>query len=153
MQAEVFKVDRPKGRDPLWAFTLRGDEVLFRSRDVAVRYLQRSDAQYVAELLINVLSNHGSLDLRSPAGCTWEGDVNDDCTTHFRGLIGRAEWLSGPRRGGIWYSAVFRCNEIDAVFHTADRNGIQPRSGDAARWISEVVMLAADAKLVRHLDA
>lgn len=43
-----------------------------------------------------------SISSRSPDGITWTGDLDDDCTAIWKGLVLRAEWMNGKR----WWWAV-----------------------------------------------
>jgi hypothetical protein len=126
-----------------------GDTVVFESAWVSVQYQARQDAEWLARL-IDALAEQGAF-----PGCPghssqvasvvrWAGDLGDDCSAFVGELHCHAEHLSGPVRGGAWYCSVSRSGE--SVFHTADR-GVHPRSGEAARWLCEVVVCAATAGL------
>jgi hypothetical protein len=142
---EVSQLIRPKGRPPRWAFrVIANDAVVFESAWVSVRYLTRADAEWLAGL-ISALADRGvfpgcpgHLGQVSTPVC-WGGDLGDDCSAFVGELYCHAEHLSGPVRGGLWYCSVSRSAE--SVFHTADR-GVQPFSGEAARWLCEVVVCA-----------
>jgi hypothetical protein len=148
--AEVWQFARAKHRSPRWAFRVTaGDAVVFESAWVSVRYPAREGAAWLAGL-IHALAERGAF-----PGCPghlgqvanpvrWGGPLGDDCSAFVGDLYCHAEHLSGPVRGGLWYCSVSRARE--SVFHTADR-GVQPRSGEAARWLCEVVVSAVTAGL------
>jgi hypothetical protein len=156
MGVELWQTDRPKGRPPRWAFrvTVAG-AVVFESSWVSVRFPDREDADWLAGLL-DVLAGRGALP-GSPGHpgqvasvVRWGGDLGDDCSATVGDLYCHAEHLSGPVRGGLWYCSVGRPGV--PLFHTADR-GVQPRSGEAARWLCEVVVAAEAAGLVERVPS
>ena len=59
----------------------------------------------------------------------WEGDLEDDCTAHWNGLILRAEWMDG----NVWWWAVSKLhdqvNEIDSSnnYHRTWESGEESR--------------------------
>ena len=148
MTVELWQAPRPKGRPSRWAFRVTaGDAVVFESAWVSVRYLGREDAAWLAGL-IDALAARGEF-----TGCPghpgqvarpmpWQGDLGDDCSASVGDLSCHAEHMHGPVRGGVWYCAAGRGGE--ALLHTAER-GVQPRSGEAARWLCEIVIRAAVA--------
>jgi hypothetical protein len=145
MTVEVWQYARPKGRRPGWAFRVFSrDAVAFESAWVAVRYSAREDASWLAELIDSLIARgvfpgcpgHPA---PAPVRVRWEGDLSDDCSARLGDLYAHAEHLSGPRRGGAWYCSVKRRDE--SLFHTVDC-GVQPRSGEAARWLCELIMYA-----------
>jgi hypothetical protein len=148
MAVEVWQYARPGGRSPRWAFRVTaGGAVVFESAWVSVRYQAREDAAWLAEL-IDALAEQGAFHgcpghpTSAPLAVRWDGDLGDDCSATVGTLYAHAEHLSGPFRGGVWYCSVRR--EGESLFHTAER-GVQPRSGEAARWLCEVVLGAAVA--------
>jgi hypothetical protein len=61
----------------------------------------------------------------------WTGDLDDDCTAHWSGLILRAEWMNGIR----WWWAVseeLSGQEIDSS-NNDQYFGVKFTSGSAAR--------------------
>jgi hypothetical protein len=51
MTTEIWQQDRPKGRNPYWAFRVTaGERVIFQSREVSVRLLSRDAAFWIARL-------------------------------------------------------------------------------------------------------
>jgi hypothetical protein len=141
MAVEVWQYPRPKGRPPRWAFRVtRGDAVVFESAWVAARYAARGDASWLAGLIDSLVERGmppGRPGQPTLAGIRWDGDPDDDCWATFGDMHAHAEHLYGPSRGGAWYGSVSRSGE--RLFHTADC-GVQPRSGEAARWLCELVM-------------
>jgi hypothetical protein len=144
---EVWQAVRTKGRSSLWAFRVTvADAVVFESVWVAVRYSSASDAEWLAGL-IDRLATQGAF-----AGCPghpgqtepvlWWGVLGSDHGATVGDIVCHAEHMFGPVRGGNWYCQVSRGDE--RLFHTAD-SSIQPRSGNAAWWMCEVVVCAARA--------
>lgn len=152
MPVEVWEVARPKRRDHRWAFRVTvGDAVAFDSEWVSLRYASREDAEWLAgvihQLAESVAPGKECSDLRpSPSEAQWWGDLSDDCLADILGYAAHAEHMSGPRRGGAWYCGV-RCNG-GRIFHTADR-GVEPKSGEAARWLCEVLARAASLGILK----
>lgn len=145
MTVEVWQYARLKGRPPRWAFRVTsGSAVVFESAWVSVRYSTREDAFWLAGLIDSLVAR-GTFPRRpgylDPAfeKVRWDGDLDDDCSTTVGDMHAHAEHTYGPRRGGAWYCSV--CRSGERLFHTADF-GVQPRSGEAARWLCELVMLA-----------
>jgi hypothetical protein len=145
---EVWQALRSKGRSSLWAFRVTVDDaVVFDSAWVAVRYSSAADAEWLAGMT-DRLAAQGEF-----AGCPghpgqretvfwWGGDLGTDHGATVGDIICHAEHQFGPVRGGNWYCQVSRGDE--RLFHTADC-GIQPRSGNAAWWVCEVIVCAARA--------
>lgn len=141
MGIDIWKSIRQKKREPLWSYrVIDGEKVIFQSRQVSVRFLNQDAALWVARL-VEQLGGPGE-----PLG--WTGDLADDCSVETKELLGRAEHLYGPRRGGAWYCAVYG-TPLSRYFHTADRIDIQSRSGSAARWLCELVISAAEVGLIQ----
>lgn len=75
----------------------------------------------------------------------WTGDLADDCTARWRGLMGRAEKLSDQH----WYVGVYRTDMPggepgdDTIYHHLDAK-VSPHSGTAARRLAEMVMRLVD---------
>jgi hypothetical protein len=118
--------------------------VIFDSARVSVRYRSREDAAWLARL-IDTLIERGAF-----PGCPgysrqfsepveWHGDLGDDCSAVIGDLFCHAEHSSGPIRGGLWYCSVSQGSE--QLFNTANC-GIEPRSGEAARWLCELIVSA-----------
>jgi hypothetical protein len=145
MAVEVWQFARPKGRSPRWAFRVRdGDRIVFESAWVSVRYRAREDAAWLAELIEweaarGVFPGCPGHPTSASVLVPWSGDLGDDCWATVGDVSAHAEHLYGPVRGGAWYCSVRRSGEL--LFHTADY-GVQPRSGEAARWLCEVVLCA-----------
>ncbi len=72
----------------------------------------------------------------------WSGDLDDDYSAVIGPMYAHAEHLNGPAQGGIWYCHVSDDDEIR--FHSLDL-AIEPRNGEAARWLCELVFLALEA--------
>jgi len=65
----------------------------------------------------------------------WTGDLDDDCTAEWRGLLLRAEWMDGSR----WWWAVSEAmsgNEIESS-NNSGYFDIEFSSGSAARQAAE----------------
>lgn len=65
----------------------------------------------------------------------WTGDLDDDCTAKWSGLLLRAEWMNGHR----WWWAVTdaaSCQEIDSSNNDA-YIGFEFTSGRVARAAAE----------------
>lgn len=74
---------------------------------------------------------------------TWTGDLDDDCSAKWQGMLLRAEWMDEDR----WWWAVFDLatqEEIDSSNRWASL-GMTFDSGEAAR-------LAAEAAAREHLN-
>jgi hypothetical protein len=146
MAIEVWEAARVKGRPARWAFRVtQNGAVVFESSRVSVRYAARESAAWLAELIDSLIgcgAFPGYPGRSEPPAepILWSGALGDDCSAHVGGLDLHAEHVSGPARGGIWYCAVQEAGR--SVFHTADF-GVEPRSGEAARWLCEVVARAA----------
>ncbi len=71
----------------------------------------------------------------------WTGDLDDDCSLHWRGYHAHAECLSRNQ----WHCMVWREAEGKStqVFH-ADEFDVMPKTGEAARWLCELVIATAD---------
>lgn len=147
MAVEVWQAFRAKGRSPRWSFRVSIDNShIFEAAWVSVRYASRADAEWLANLIDRLVSRGGF------AGCPghrgqvapvlWWGDLGDDHGATFHGINCHAEHLYGPLRGGSWYCQVSFGGE--QLFHTAE-SGVQPRSGNAAWWLCEIVVCAARA--------
>ena len=126
--------------------------VAFDSRWLAVRMHSAATAWWLADLVRLAYSNdclppapgHGHV---RTASWEWAGGLNDDCALNLGSRHARAEWCTGPRRGGSWFCLVHddAC-EYNPVFHTADVH-IEPKSGLAARWLCELVTSVLQAGL------
>lgn len=121
---------------------------------MSIRFSDREDAEWLAAQ-IDALAKNGTF-----PGCpghtgqvvstiSWMGDLGDDCTAWVNDLHCHAEHLYGPFRGGAWYCSVIRARQF--VFHTAD-HGIIPRSGNAARWLCELVVYREIAGITNTPD-
>lgn len=144
MTVEIWQADQPKGRRRRWSFRVTaGDAVVFDSAWVAVRYADRSDAEWLATMIDRLVDRCAFAGSPGHSGQTepvlWRGDIGTDHGTTVGGIHCHAEHLYGPVRGGAWYCQVY--GDKERYFHTAD-SGIQPRSGSAAWWICEVVVSA-----------
>ena len=151
MSVVIWEAARPKQRHPQWAFRVMvGDAVVFDSAWVALRYGSRDDAAWLAGVIRRLTESWtpegGQADLRpGSSSVRWTGDLSDDCTAEILGYRAHAEHLHGPRRGGAWYCGV-HC-EGGRIFHTADRR-IEPKKGEAARWLCEVLARAASSGIL-----
>jgi len=153
MGVVMRQIQRPKGRAPRWAFCVyREAQVVFDSQWASVGFVARDSADWLAGLIARLDAHdafagcpgHPRVCARPAAPLLWQGDLADDCHAQAGELHCHAEWLTGPRRGGLWYASVWRTESANAsVFHTLDR-GLQPRSGSAARWLCELVVQARD---------
>lgn len=146
MPIQVWSASRPKNRPPVWACRVKeGETIVFDSAWVSVRLLSQAGAIWLAEL-VQMLHIRGGFSAPPGHGPTpsaqvlWHGDLRDDCSATIGGYFAHAEHMSGPRRGGIWYCSVQ--NEKEVIFHTAVNCDIQPRNGEAARWLCELTASA-----------
>jgi hypothetical protein len=125
----------------VWAFRVTiGGRIVFESRGVSIRFMSREAASQIAELVEALDGAVWAL--------AWRGDPADDCSATWGRFGAHAEHIRGPRRGGSWYCSVFG-SDGERYFHTADENDVQPRSGQAARWICELVVAAGDLGIVK----
>ncbi len=70
----------------------------------------------------------------------WHGDLNDDCTAKWAGLILRAEWMQDDDIGQIWWWAVSddeTGEEIDSSNNHSPNTIV--RTGTNARYRAEMV--------------
>lgn len=133
-QIETLLKERPKGRTPIWVVRLRdGDAIAFTSETRSLHLRDEAAARLLGRALATCLAS--GVSMRSDVD--WQGDLSDDCTARIGRFQAHAEHLQGPRRGGVWYCQVFD------VLHSEEA-GIVPRSGRAARWLCEVIAVAAE---------
>jgi len=62
----------------------------------------------------------------------WEGDLNDDCTARWAGLILRAEWMDGV----AWWWAVSD-EESEYEIDSSNNNEVRVTSPSEARRLAE----------------
>ena len=133
---ETELVERPKGRAPTWVMRIfDGDRVVFTSDQLSVRFRDEKSALMLGDATLIALEAGFSLINRKTS---WDGDLSDDCSARIGSFTAHAEHLDGPKRGGNWYF------QVHDVLHS-ETSGIQPRSGDSARQICEIVAAAADS--------
>lgn len=75
---------------------------------------------------------------------TWEGDLEDDCSARFQGMLAHCEFLYGPEDFDdevdvqpTWFVGIYR--DCETIFHGTSE-GVCPESGEAARRLAEIVM-------------
>jgi hypothetical protein len=146
----VSIVSRPKNRPPRWTCRVSDQQkVFFDSQWVSLRFRSPDGAKWLTNLIVAAI-DRGVLwpppghRARDDSVVVWEGDLDDDCTSSLANLRAHVEWCNGPRRGGVWYCMVCSFDPNQRYFHTLDMD-IEPRSGIAARWLCELVMLATNA--------
>ncbi len=66
----------------------------------------------------------------------WSGDLEDDCTSNWAGLLLRAEWMDDTDGINIWWWAVtdLRSNIEIASSH---QHKTLASNGKVARWLAE----------------
>lgn len=148
MAVELWETARLKGRSLRWAFRVTVEDALvFESAWVAVRYAARIDAEWLAGTIDRLVSRRlfvgcpGHPGQAGPILC-WSSNIGTDHGATIGDIHCHVEHMFGPLRGGNWYCQVHRGAE--RFFHTADM-GVQPRSGNAAWWVCEVVVGAVQA--------
>ena len=139
MTIEVNVTDRPKGRSALWGFKILDKEnIVFDDSWVSIKFLNQKSAIWMAEIVEKLYEK--GLILPRTAQKNWERDLDYDCILQEGNLFAHAEHMEGPKgKGGIWYCQVH--SKDRRYFHTSDHD-IQPRSGAAARWLCEIIILA-----------
>lgn len=63
----------------------------------------------------------------------WDGDLNDDCTSHYRGFTLRAEMMDT----NCWWWAVTKDSNPDIDFGASWDDAKKPASGKEARKLAE----------------
>jgi hypothetical protein len=63
----------------------------------------------------------------------WRGDLGDDCTAEWSGLLLRAEWMAGNR----WWWAVRDLASGEQIDSSNESLDVTFTSGDAARRAAE----------------
>ncbi len=66
----------------------------------------------------------------------WHGDLNDDCTAKWNGLLLRAEWQNGEGTTAYWWWAVSSI-ETGEELDTSNIRNPKPNSGEKARKCAE----------------
>ena len=143
MNVELYKRGRD-GEVPRFHFRIdQGDRLLCDTGGTALVISSQEAARWLADLVIRLLEDGFSDSIATaPSDALWEGDLADDCTTYTLGFLGRAEWLDEEQ----WYCGVYRGDDV--YFHTADHPDVVPSSGDAARWLVELMIAAASRGLL-----
>lgn len=152
----IEELERADGKPKLWACAVLEDgHTAFSSRSVSLRLRDESAARWLGELVVSLLADGTALPMISHQRTDkplWEGDLDDDCHLDAGGHRAHVEWMSGPRRGGSWYCAVVSADGR-RLFHTADFNTIQPKSGAAARWLCELIIQCGECGAIRGYAA
>lgn len=152
LSVEVEPLERPKGRARLWKCVVSTDgREVFASRTVAIRLREERAARWLGELVAGLMTEGLSVPtaVHTRDGVSaWEGDLDDDCWLDAGHCSAHAEWMDGPRRGGVWYCSV-RDRDGTILFSTVDFRDIQPKSGVAARWLCEHVIQASEVGTLR----
>lgn len=139
MKWEIRQMQRLKGRTPVWTCKIRDESlVIFDDEWVSLKFLNEASAKWFADLITALHAAHVCIPRKTQR--TWSGKLDDDCWLESQEGYAHAEHIDGPfGKGGIWYCHVSFHNR--SVFYSADQD-IQIRSGAAARWLSEIILLA-----------
>lgn len=65
----------------------------------------------------------------------WKGDLGDDCTAMWRGLMLRAEWMDED----YWWWAVYDMDNNEETIDSSNEHEERYTSGEAARRAAEDV--------------
>lgn len=65
----------------------------------------------------------------------WQGDLSDDCTALWAGLMLRAEWM----QGSLWWWAVYDKQHGDITIRSSNDYSEEVTSGKDAREKAEAV--------------
>ena len=68
----------------------------------------------------------------------WKGDLDDDCTAVWAGLMLRAEWMDED----YWWWAVYDMQQNEITIDSSDEYDIRFTGGEAARAKAESVAIA-----------
>ena len=66
----------------------------------------------------------------------WRGDLDDDCTAEWHGLLLRAEWQYGEGADAFWWWSVFSI-ETGEELESSNYQAHKPNTGEDARKCAE----------------
>jgi len=66
----------------------------------------------------------------------WYGDLDDDCSAKWKGLLLRAEWMDGEGADAYWWWAV-GIIETNEILDSSHNHSHSPNSGEEARKCAE----------------
>lgn len=66
----------------------------------------------------------------------WYGDLDDDCSANWKGLLLRAEWMDGEGTDAYWWWAV-SIIETNEILDSSYSHSHSPNSGEEARKYAE----------------
>ncbi len=149
MNIIIHPIKRHEKLTGLWTCIVNdGGKTIFDDSWVSIKFHSESSAQWFADI-VGKLHKTG-VNLQCKSILQWKRDLEGDCILNLGNIYAHAEHLEGPLgKGGIWYCMVEFNNTT--YFHTAD-HAIQPRSGKAARWLAEVMILAIQNDVMSQKD-
>ncbi len=70
-------------------------------------------------------------DMHSPIA--WTGDLQDDCSAKFAGLVLRAEWMDND----LWWWCIYDMNNGGIQIDSSNNYNRRPNTGEVARKAAE----------------